>query len=75
MYFLSGFAILVGLGLKPLGLGAEFNSASDGVNLEGVYRSKKTFIIEILIFRVNFEVFPIRIRYTTWVMSQTTWVR
>jgi hypothetical protein len=37
-YCLSGFAVLVGLSLKPLGLGAEFNSASDDTNLEGMPR-------------------------------------
>jgi hypothetical protein len=42
-YCLSGFAILVGLSLKPLGLGAEFNAASDGTVLEGMPRREQRF--------------------------------
>ena len=33
-YFLSEFSIVVGLFLKALGLGAEFNSASDPTNFK-----------------------------------------
>jgi hypothetical protein len=42
-YCLSGFAILVGLSLTPLGLGAEFNAASDGTVLEGMPRREQRF--------------------------------
>jgi hypothetical protein len=41
-YSLSGFAILPGLFLKPLGLGAEFNSASDGTIFRRGHRAKTT---------------------------------
>ncbi len=39
-YFLSGFAILLELFLKPLGLGAEFNFASNGTILSQGRRTK-----------------------------------
>src|SRR5437870_5537424 len=39
-YFLSEFATLLGLFLKPLRLGAEFNSASNGAIFTRGYRTK-----------------------------------
>ncbi len=41
-YFLSGFAILLGLFLKPLGLCVEFNSASNGAIFNRGHGTKST---------------------------------
>ncbi len=41
-FFLSGFAILLGLFLKLLGLGAEFHSASNGGIFNRGHRTKNT---------------------------------
>jgi hypothetical protein len=74
-YFLSGFAIQLGLFLKQLGLGAEFNSASNGTIFRRDYRAKTTTYTPNTSSHRVFEVFPVRIRNTTWVTSITTWVR
>ena len=73
-YFLSGFAVQLELFLKELGLGAEFNSASNTTSFERVHNGKVAQILEILRFWTNFEVFPVRIRYRTWVITKRTWV-
>ena len=75
MYFLSEFDILVGLFRKALGLGAEFNSASTPTSFERDRNGKVAQILEILSFWTDFEVFPVRNRYTTWVISKSAWVR
>ncbi len=41
-YLLSGFAILLGLFIKAIGLGAKFNSASNGAIFNGGHRTKST---------------------------------
>jgi hypothetical protein len=74
-YFLSGFAIQLGLFLKQLGLGAEFNSASNATGFECDPNGKNAEILEILSFGTGFDVFPVRIRNTTWVIPKRTWVR
>ena len=74
-YFLSGFAIRLGLFLKVLGLGAEFNSASNSTSLERVHNGKKGQKLEILRLWKDFQVFPVGIRYRTWIISKRTWVR
>jgi hypothetical protein len=74
-YFLSGFAIQLGLFLKTLGLGAECNSASNGTIFRRDYRAKTTTYTPNTSSHRVFEVFPVRIRNTTWVTSITTWVR
>jgi hypothetical protein len=68
-YSLSGFAIRLGLFLKALGLGAEFNSASNPTTFEQGCNGKLAEILEILGFWTDFEVFAVRIRYTTWLIS------
>ena len=74
-YLLSGFAIRLGLVLKALGLGAEFNSASNPTTFERGRNGKLAEILEILVFWADFNVFAVRIRNTTWVSSKSTWVR
>ena len=74
-YFLSGFAILVGLSLNALGLGAALNSASNTTSFERDRNGKVAQILEILSFWKDFEGFPVRIRYTSRVISKRTWVR
>jgi hypothetical protein len=69
-YLLSRFAVLLGLCLKPHGLGAELNSESNGTCFEGAHNGKVALIVQILIFC---RVLAIRIRYTTWVTSNTIW--
>ncbi len=54
-YCQSGFAIIVGLSLKQLGLGAEFNSASDGTNLEGGCRAKTAILQPNTVFSGTFQ--------------------
>ena len=71
-YFLSGFPIQLGLFLKVLGLGAEFNSASNPTSFDRSRNGKVAQILEILSFFTDFEVFPVRIRYRTWVISKRT---
>ena len=61
-YFLSGFAKRLGLFLKVLWLGAEFNSASNSTSFEGSDNGKIGQILEIPIIRIDVEVFPLRIR-------------
>ena len=59
---MSGFAIRVGLFLKVLGLGAEFDSASNPTSFERGRNGKVAQILEILSFWIDFEVFPVQIR-------------
>ena len=73
-YFLSGFAIGLGLFLKELGLGAEFNSASNPTSFERDHNGKVAQILEKLSFFTDFEVFHVHLRYKTWVISLETWV-
>ena len=72
---MSGFAIQLELFLKELGLGAEFNSASNPTSFELNLDGEVAEILQILAFRPDFEVFPAAIRYTTWDTSESTWVR
>jgi hypothetical protein len=46
-YFLSGFAMLLGIFLKPLELGPEFNYASNGTGLDGGHNQKVVLTVEI----------------------------
>jgi len=46
-YFLSGFAMLLGIFLKPLGLGPEFNYASNGTGFEVGHNRKVALTVEI----------------------------
>ncbi len=71
-YFLSGFATLLGLFLDQLGLGAEFHSASNAAILTRDDRTKSATCAENTGFPGEcFKLFPVRIRYTTWVISNT----
>jgi hypothetical protein len=70
-YSLSRFAMLLGLFLKPLGLCAELNSESNGTCFGAVHNRKVALVVQILIFC---RFLPIRIPYTTWVISNTIWV-
>ncbi len=74
-FLLSGFAILLGLFLKRLGLDAELNSASNGaISTRGHRRKSATCAQNTGFPRECFKVFAVQIRYTTWVISKTTWV-
>jgi hypothetical protein len=75
MYFPSGFTILVGLMSESFGLCAEFNSASNPTRFERGHNGKMAEIHEILSFRTDFEVFPVRVPYTRWVNAGIIWVR
>jgi hypothetical protein len=76
-YLLSEFAIVVGLFLKSLGLSAEFNSTSNGVIFSRGHRTKSATCAQNTGFPAEgvFKIFAVRIRYTTWVISKTNWVR
>ena len=58
-----------------LGLGAEFNSASNPTSIERGHNGKVGEILEILSFWTDFKVFPVGIRYKTWIISKRTWIR
>ncbi len=53
-YVLFRFAVLLGLFLKPLGLGAEFNSASNGAIFTRVIDQKVPVIRKIQVFQGGF---------------------
>ena len=71
---MSRFAIRLGLFLKELGPGAEINSAFNPTSFERLHNGKVAKILEILSFWTDFEVFTVRIRYRTWVITKRTWV-
>ncbi len=50
-YLVAGFAILLGLSLKPLGLGVEFNSASNGASFQGGIGQKVPLVLKIQVFK------------------------
>jgi hypothetical protein len=54
-YILSGFAILLGLFLKPLGLGAEFHSASNGAIFSRGRRAKRATCPKKQVFQESFQ--------------------
>jgi len=72
-YFLSGFAKILGLFLKRLGLCAAFNSASNGAIITRDHWAKSVTCAQNTGFPWGFsKVFAVQIRYTTWVISKTT---
>ena len=67
-YSRSGFAIRLGLSLKVLGLGAEFYSASNPTVFERGHNGRVAQVLEIPTIETDFVVFPVWIRYITWVI-------
>ncbi len=74
-YLLSGFAILLGLFLKPIGLGAEYNSASNGAIFSRGHRTKSATCAQNTGFLEFSRYLLSEFAIVVGLFLKTTWVR